>query len=275
MHNPSPDDEDLRSRNRRLYGSVIREARLRQGLQQPQLARMLGVHKNYISNWESGVSRPDLSIIPALCGALRLSLAEFFRQPEEAGQVSPRDGDFLRRCHQLNARDRQLLETFLDDMLTAEQDEAWQRCRELYICCSSNEQGAAAGVSAPLDAAAAHPVYVRRNRFSLHADEIISVSGDSMEPLYGDRQEVYVQHCAELRLGEIGIFVVNGEGFIKQYGGGVLHSLNPRRADIILHPDDDVRLVGRVLGPVDPGDYPTLEDQAILDEIGPEGLSRD
>ena len=275
MHDLSPMDEDARSRNRRLYGSVIREARLRLGLQQPQLARMLGVHKNYISNWESGISRPDLGIIPALCEALQISLAEFFRQPEQAGRLSRRDNDFLQRCRQLNDHDRGLLEAFLDDMLAAEQNEALQRCRSLFICCSCNEQGAAAGVSAPLDAAAGHPVYVRKNRFSIHADEIISVSGDSMEPLYSDRQEVYVQHCAELRLGEIGIFVVNGEGFIKQYGGGVLHSLNPRRADIILHPDDDVRLIGRVLGPVDPDDYPSPEQQAILDEIGPEGLSRD
>ena len=47
------------------------------GLSQPDLAGILGTSKNYVSNWEVGRTRPDMNIIPALCRAIGISIAEF------------------------------------------------------------------------------------------------------------------------------------------------------------------------------------------------------
>lgn len=71
----------------------------------------------------------------------------------------------------------------------------------------------------------------------------------------------------DLEIGEIGLFVVNGDGFIKQYQGDHLHSLNPEYDDIQLSEFDESRTVGRVLGVVEESDYPTREEQAVLAEI--------
>ena len=91
---------------------------------------------------------------------------------------------------------------------------------------------------------------VRRNRFSIHADEIIPVSGDSMEPLYSDRQEVYVQHCAELRPGEIGIFLLDGDAYCKmlsQEDGVSLVSLNSAYRPIPIGEFSELRILGKVV----------------------------
>ena len=48
--------------------------------------------------------------------------------------------------------------------------------------------------------------------------------------------------------GEVGIFFLNGDGYIKRLGRGELLSLNPRYAPIPLHDYDDLRCQGRVLG---------------------------
>ena len=51
-------------------GGVIRACRLRRGLNQPQLARLLGVTKNAVTNWESGLTNPNYRIVPDLCRVL-------------------------------------------------------------------------------------------------------------------------------------------------------------------------------------------------------------
>ena len=71
----------------------------------------------------------------------------------------------------------------------------------------------------------------------------------------------------ELAAGEIGLFVVNGDGYIKEWAEDRLHSLNPQYPDIPLHEEDAFRCVGRILGPVDPRDYPSNEETAVLQEL--------
>ena len=95
----------------------------------------------------------------------------------------------------------------------------------------------------------------------------IRVSGDSMLPRYVSGQIVFVEQCKELYPGEIGVFVYNGNAYIKQYQetmpvkeemNGIqteiypkvtLYSLNRSLADCDVHvkPEDDLFIVGRVL----------------------------
>ena len=96
----------------------------------------------------------------------------------------------------------------------------------------------------------------------------IRVSGNSMEPVYHDSQIVWVQRCEQLAIGEVGIFIYDGEGFIKVYGEqapdpalaeeytdslGVLHpqpvliSPNKSYADRPVLPGRFFSTVGRVL----------------------------
>ena len=45
----------------------------------------------------------------------------------------------------------------------------------------------------------------------------VRVSGDSMEPVYHDGQIVWVKQCDRVNIGEVGIFIYDGEGYIKVY----------------------------------------------------------
>ncbi|MCR5090981.1 MAG: XRE family transcriptional regulator [Oscillospiraceae bacterium] len=100
------------------------------------------------------------------------------------------------------------------------------------------------------------------------ADFGIQVSGDSMEPVYQDGQTVWVQRCSSLQIGEVGIFVCDGEGFLKRYSEqepseddaeaftdseGLVHpqpvliSYNPAYAPRVVAPSVPFQIVGRVL----------------------------
>lgn len=75
---------------------------------------------------------------------------------------------------------------------------------------------------------------------------IAPVSGHSMEPSYCDGQLVFVHAAEEIPVGEIGVFWMDGQQWIKELGDGVLISHNP---DYRPRPmTDDVRCQGLVLG---------------------------
>ena len=46
----------------------------------------------------------------------------------------------------------------------------------------------------------------------------VRVSGNSMEPVYHDGQIVWVERCETLSIGQVGVFVYDGEGYLKSYG---------------------------------------------------------
>ena len=82
------------------------------------------------------------------------------------------------------------------------------------------------------------------------ADVVIPVSGRSMEPLFHDGDELYVRKQPSVEIGEIGIFIKNGEGFVKEAGEGKLISLNPDYDDIYTN-GEPIVCFGKVLGKVE------------------------
>ena len=45
----------------------------------------------------------------------------------------------------------------------------------------------------------------------------IRISGDSMEPVYHDGQIVWVQQCDRVPVGQVGVFIYDGQGYLKVY----------------------------------------------------------
>lgn len=82
----------------------------------------------------------------------------------------------------------------------------------------------------------------------------VPISGDSMTPKFKDGSTAFVQSTPVINAGEIGIFALNGNSYIKQLiidrenGTVHLHSLNPNYEDIIVSESDTLYTFGRVLG---------------------------
>ena len=82
------------------------------------------------------------------------------------------------------------------------------------------------------------------------ADYVLTVTGDSMQPKFNDGDEVYVVNQQSVEIGEIGIFVINSDAFIKKLGKGQLISLNEKYKPIPLNNDDSIYCCGKVIGVV-------------------------
>ena len=80
------------------------------------------------------------------------------------------------------------------------------------------------------------------------ADFAVRVDGDSMEPMFSDGDIVLVEQEQEVLEGQVGIFAVNGAGYIKKAGRRCLISANDKYDDIPISPDDSVHCFGLVIG---------------------------
>ena len=69
-----------------------------------------------------------------------------------------------------------------------------------------------------------------------------------MEPKYRDGDVVLVEECDSVEQGELGIFILDGDGYFKKFGGDRLISLNPEYSDIMLNNFGEVACCGRVVG---------------------------
>lgn len=78
------------------------------------------------------------------------------------------------------------------------------------------------------------------------ASYVARVKGDSMEPSFYDGDRLFIQACYEINVGEVGVFYMDGQQWVKELGDGELISHNeayePRPMT------EDIRCQGRVLG---------------------------
>ena len=105
-----------------------------------------------------------------------------------------------------------------------------------------------AGPGVYLDDSTADTISIINNEKTQMADFALRISGNSMEPKYHDGDVLLVEHSDSVEVGELGIFVLDGNGYFKKYGGDTLISLNPEYGDIVLKEYAEAVCCGRVVG---------------------------
>ena len=80
------------------------------------------------------------------------------------------------------------------------------------------------------------------------ANFALRIKGNSMEPKYRDGDVLLVEETDSVEYGELGIFILDGDGYFKKFGGDRLISLNPAYEPILLKNFEDIICCGRVVG---------------------------
>lgn len=262
---PQTQAERTKRRNKAEFGDKIRAFRKACELSQPQLAEMLGVTKNSVTNWETGVSRPELAMIPKLCQALCISADIFFNMPADDRMLNPDEREHMKLYRSLDRFKQRTVDTLMESMIENDMLAFREQCISAFTRLGHDELPASAGTGMPLtDTFDREYVFLRNSRSVCRADTIITVNGDSMYPTFHDGDELLVEYTPEIDPGEIGIFVVAGEGFVKEYQPDGLHSHNPKYRTIRPTQDDNFRCVGRVLGVITEDMLATPRELAVL-----------
>lgn len=251
-----------------VIGTNIRRFREAANLTQPQLAEMIGLSRSAVANWERDFVRPDIDRLVKLCDALNVSADDLLGIPAKDAGISADDRAMLRTFNSLNKRDRHLVNTMMNTMHEADYLVFKESFSERFKSTQLNPLKACAGSGIDLpDAPPPMQTIIRITELTSRCDEIIRITGDSMMPDYMDGDRVLLQHKPEIAVGQIGIFIVNNEGMIKEFQGDHLHSLNPDYDDIHFDEGTEVRCVGLVLGKLTPDMLPTPDEQYMINEL--------
>ncbi len=105
-----------------------------------------------------------------------------------------------------------------------------------------------AGTGVFLDGVGTSEILIPDTSKTGSADYALRISGNSMEPKYRNGDILLVEETDQVEVGEAGIFILDGDGYFKIFGGDRLISLNARYADIPLRDFDEILCCGRVIG---------------------------
>ena len=229
----------------------LKEGRLNKGLKQSDVTRLIGIKNTTLSNYENGNTEPDMDTFLKLCHLYDLDYSELLGEaygysvPGCAFDIKSSDIKMISRYHELDDHGKELVNLVLEkehDRCIASINEKPASLR-LYTYM---QKIAAAGNGFYFDDI---PTETIEAPYMEGADFIIGVSGDSMEPTYSDGDLVYVEKRQILNTGDIGIFMINNECFIKEVGKNGLLSHNPKYDPI--PGTESIHCIGKVLGNVD------------------------
>ena len=115
--------------------------------------------------------------------------------------------------------------------------------------------------------------FLRSSDRNARADAVVRVNGRSMEPVYFDGDEVYIQYTRSASPGEDVVCSTADGAVIKRISSDhTLYSVNEELPYGMKHEDDNVTVLGRVLGTVSSSDRPDAADIPLLEELFSEDI---
>lgn len=231
-----------------FVGEQIKKYRNIKGMTQQDIADALGESSGrVIYNWEKGIGRPDCDKLARLCDLLEVSADELIGCKSMADRPTATEWTTIQKYRALDEHGKEIVDYLIDSeykrVATLSRKPKPRMLKMDYYTLP-----ASAGTGNFLDSEFAEELLVPESAEAEQADFVISVGGDSMEPTYHDGDKVFVEKCDSVDIGEVGIFVVNGDAYIKELGNHKLISYNEKYKPIPLTENDSVYCCGRVIG---------------------------
>lgn len=233
----------------------LKQRREELGMTQTQLAKILGITKGAVGNYETQVSSPKAEILRKLFTVLQCDANYLFQDDfpvsedtatsESEIKLNREEEQHLNQYRQLDRHGREVVSFLLE--------KEWQRAKrakeeQKLIRLDFYELPVSAGFGESLSGEYKTFLELPAEKVPSGTDFVLRVSGDSMNPTLENGDIVFISSTPSVELGEIGVFVLNGEGFVKELGKNRLVSHNSRYPFIPLTEGDSLYCMGRVLG---------------------------
>lgn len=228
-----------------MIGDKIRERRLELGMTQSQVAEFTNIKKNTISNYENNVSAPNENNIFKLMEVLKCDANYLFEWEKVTDlELSIKEKNHIKKYRTLDEYGKKAV----DDLIDNEYERCQQEKKIEVIQLPISELKVSAGTGNWIEDNRYGTIEVADTPASRKADLVIEINGDSMEPTFHSGDNVLVRLQPSVDIGEIGVFVKDSEGYIKELGKNRLISHNKKYDDIILNEYTNIHCVGKVVG---------------------------
>ena len=258
------------------YIDRIKQLKSEKKITNDQLSEMTSIPLGTLSKILAGISdSPKLSNIVAICAALECSVDYILTGiPETTNNytLTDREMTMIENYRKLDSHSRELV-----SMIIAKESERGgegvknnneRSFRGQLIQGGGSVRGTAmrnavglsrrkislydlpvsAGTGVYLTDTESVEINIPDNPETADADFALRIKGNSMEPKYRDGDVILIEECDALEYGELGVFILDGDGYFKKFGGDRLISLNPDYEPILLKNFDEIVCCGRVVG---------------------------
>ena len=228
---------------------ALNEMKKNRGLTTDEIAEKSGIPRGTLNKIFAGQTKdPQLNTVTKLVHCMGYALDDL----EDLHPTAPQPPHYA----DLHQRYRAIVDAAsaeaYEQQLAEEQSTATQDIPPLDIMpFRLSAQPASAGHGIDLGPENFHNIYVRKGCLPRGARFGVPVAGNSMEPRYHDG-DILIVDGQPVDQGEIGVFTLNGDGYVKRLGNGELISLNPDYEPIAIDDDDYFKHNGRVIGVLDP-----------------------
>jgi SOS-response transcriptional repressor LexA len=230
----------------------IKKIKKEKNLTNEALAEMSGISIGTLNKLLSGASAdPKFSTLCALSDALGVSIDEMMGRKKNT-EPSYIKSEHFQKYMELDKDGRDAVNRVLEreherilreqSMATYSLDLPQTRTIKLYNIAAS------AGTGSYLSSSDFTNISIYSTPATDEADFAVKVYGDSMLPKFTSGDILLIKSAVNVNHGEFGIFSVDGESFVKKFGGDRLISLNPDYNDIKLSEFNNVICFGKVLG---------------------------
>lgn len=228
-----------------FYNNFISACNIR-GIPPTVACKNSGISESAYKKWEK--SSPKSDTIIKLASTLNFSIDYLLTGKEP---TIPAEYQFIISSYQeLSKNNKQLLQDILTSMIEIQlEEERRSQIKVTTIRLMRNKVSAGIGYDLNFNSDDDFKnIKVLDTPEAESADFAVTVEGESMSPDFHDGDIVLVKQQDNIDIGQIGIFTIDGDGYIKEYGEDCLISHNPKYPDIYPEEYQEVKCYGLVLG---------------------------
>lgn len=233
------------------------------GTSQADLCNYINIKYNVFTTWKTRETDPPAKYLVQICEFLDITLEYLLTGKEKnslKGNLSNDEQELLliyKGLSDINKAKVKERATVLAELETPTEpvvEEETEEQETIFIEFSNLKVSAGAGEPL-IDDSYPDFIEVKKGELTENANFAVKINGKSMMPHFKDGDVVLVRSQPYVNIGEIGIFVIDGNGYIKERGDDRLISINPRYNDIYFEEGQEIRCKGLVIGTLEEDDF--------------------
>ncbi|MCI2771276.1 helix-turn-helix transcriptional regulator [Staphylococcus lugdunensis] len=214
------------------------------------LADLVDVNRTTVTRWRKGIRSPKLDKLPEIANVFGVEPLDLINDSTINDTLSEIDKissqlTLSRQNNVLEFANNQLdiqnnSKDTVIDLDTYRNDNTSETAVNGYVSAGTGEQ--------IFD----EPIFTVNVKGYIPPHDIaLQVNGNSMEPMFNDKEIIFVDKSNNIKNGQIGVFIINGEAYVKKVHVGedrlTLVSLNKDYPDLHFYENEGVELVGKVI----------------------------
>lgn len=236
----------------------------KQGKKQKDLALYIGLSTSAVSDWKKKGTNPAAENLSVIADFLNISIEYLLTGKEKSSPTVKMTADErelfdlysnLSIENKARVRERAAVLAELEAPAANDPEQVDEEEPETIFIEYSTLK-VSAGTGEPLiDDTYPEFIEVKRSELTEEANFAVQISGNSMLPRFKNKDIVLVRSQPTVEIGEIGIFIIDGNGYIKERAANRLISINPEYDDIYFKENQDIRCKGLVIGTLEEDDF--------------------